>query len=200
MFTFQDHNPVNFDFFELASKRWQKMPTPAKKFQLINSVPSVGPVTCNVMRAAHLLPSLLRRPLQLPGLVIFGVKQVDVIWGVADQHLSAVLAVAERCHAARLVGQMGGDKPHAHAGSPSAHVVTWGGGGEGGSSVRADDGILVWMCPWMSTAKVWFWLKTTNQMSSSFLNRKIKSCVPKTWCQDWYFSFWIGPIQILILF
>lgn len=121
------------------------------------------------MRAAHLLPSLLRRPLQLSGLVIFGVKQVDVIWGVADQHLSAVLAVAERCHAAWLVGQVGGDEPHAHAGSPSAHVVTWG-GGEGGSSVGAEDGILLWMCPWVSTAKMWFWLKTTNQMPSSFLN------------------------------
>lgn len=96
----------------------------SKIFQSINSVPGVGPVTCDVTRAAHLLPPLLRRPLKLSGLVIFGVKQVDVIRGVADQHLSAVLAVAERCHAARLVGQVGGDEPHAHAGSPSAHVVT----------------------------------------------------------------------------
>lgn len=136
MFTFQDHNPVNFDFFE-------ENVNSRKIFQLINSVPGVGPVTCGVMRAAHLLPSLLRRPLQLSGLVIFGVKQVDVIWGVADQHLSAVLAVAERCHAAWLVGQVGGDEPHAHAGSPSAHVVTWGGGGEEGrSSVAADDSVV----------------------------------------------------------
>lgn len=80
---------------------------------------------------AHLLPPLLRRPLQLSGLVVFGVEQVDVVGGVADQHLSAVLAVAQRRHAARLVGQVGGDEPHAHAGRPSAHVVTYGGGGGG---------------------------------------------------------------------
>lgn len=82
---------------------------------------------CVVMRAilfAHLLPPLLRRALQLSGLVIFGIKQVDVIGGVADEHLLTILAVAERRYATRLVGQMSGNKPHAHACRPPAHVVT----------------------------------------------------------------------------
>lgn len=78
------------------------------------------------MLAAHLLPPLLRRALQLSGLVIFGIEQVDVIGGVADQHLLTVLAVAERGHATRLVGQVSGNKPHAHARRPPAHVVTCG--------------------------------------------------------------------------
>lgn len=78
---------------------------------------------CDVTGAAHLLPPLLRRPLELSGLVVFGVEQVDVVRRVADQHLSAVLAVAQRSHAARLVGQVGGDEPHTHTCRPSAHVV-----------------------------------------------------------------------------
>lgn len=72
---------------------------------------------------AHLLPPLLRRALQLSGLVVFGVEQVDVIGGVADQHLLAIRAVAERRHAARLVGQVSGDEPHTHPRRPPAHVV-----------------------------------------------------------------------------
>ena len=82
---------------------------------------------CDVRRAllfTHLLPPLLRWTLQLSGLVIFGIKQVDVIGGVADEHLLTVLAVAERRYTTRLVGQVSGNKPHAHACRPPAHVVT----------------------------------------------------------------------------
>lgn len=75
---------------------------------------------------SHLLPPLLRRALQLSGLVVFGIKQVDVIRGVADQHLLTVLAVAQRRHPARLVGQVSGNKANAHARRPAAHVVPWG--------------------------------------------------------------------------
>lgn len=81
---------------------------------------------CDVTWCAHLLPPLLRRTLQLSGLVIFGIKQVDVVGGVADEHLLSVLAVAEGSYATRLVGQVSGDEPHAHARRPPAHVVTWG--------------------------------------------------------------------------
>lgn len=95
---------------------------------------------------AHLLPPLLRRPLQLSGLVVFGVEQVDVVGGVADQHLSAVLAVAQRRHAARLVRKVGGDEPHAHAGRPSAHVVTYDGGGGGGGEVCGSVSTDVALC------------------------------------------------------
>lgn len=77
-----------------------------------------------VQTCAHLLPALLRRALQLAGLVVLGVEQVDVVGGVADQHLLAVLAVAQRRHPARLVGQVSGDEAHAHARRPSAHVAT----------------------------------------------------------------------------
>lgn len=71
----------------------------------------------------HLLPPLLRRTLELSGLVVFGIEQVDVVGGVADQHLLTVLAVAERSDATRLVGQVSGNKPHAHARCPPARVV-----------------------------------------------------------------------------
>lgn len=71
----------------------------------------------------HLLPPLLRGALQLSGLVVFGIEQVDVIGGVADQHLLPILAVAERRHSARLVGQVCRNEPDAHARRPSAHVV-----------------------------------------------------------------------------
>lgn len=76
-----------------------------------------------VVSVAHLFPPLLRRTLQLSGLVIFGVEQVDVIGGVADQHLLTVLAVAEGSDATRLVGQVSGNKPHAHACRSPTRVV-----------------------------------------------------------------------------
>lgn len=44
--------------------------------------------------AANLLSPLLRWTLQLSGLVVFGVKQVDVVRGVADQNLLSIATVA----------------------------------------------------------------------------------------------------------
>lgn len=74
--------------------------------------------------SSHLLPPLLRRALQLSGLVVFGIEQVDVIGRVADQHLLTILAVAEGRHPARLVGQVSRNKADTHARRPPAHVVT----------------------------------------------------------------------------
>lgn len=73
---------------------------------------------------SHLLSPLLWRALELSSLVIFGIEQVNVIGGVADQHLLTVLAVAERGHSARLVGQVSGNKPNTHARGSPAHVIT----------------------------------------------------------------------------
>lgn len=44
--------------------------------------------------APHLLSSLFRRTLQLSGLVVSRVKQVDVVGGVADQNLLSIATVA----------------------------------------------------------------------------------------------------------
>lgn len=79
-----------------------------------------------VSRHSHLLPPLLRRALQLSRLVIFGIKQVDVIGRVAHKNLLTILAVAEGRDPARLVGQVSGNEPNTHARRPPAHVVTWG--------------------------------------------------------------------------
>lgn len=74
--------------------------------------------------SAYLLSPLFRRALELPGLVIFGVKQVDVVRGVTDQHFLSIFTVTQRGDPAGFGGQVGWDKTYTHASRPSARVVT----------------------------------------------------------------------------
>lgn len=73
---------------------------------------------------AYLLSPLFRRAFELSGLVVFGVKQVNVVRGVTDQHFLSIFTVTQRGDAAGFGGQVRWDETHTHTSRPSAHVVT----------------------------------------------------------------------------
>lgn len=123
-----------------------------------------------VITVTHLLPPLLRRALQLSRLVIFRVEQVDVIRRVADQNLLTVLAVAQRSHATRLVGQVSGNKPHAHARRPPAHVVTCG---------WERESLTIWLISWRDMPLVG--PSDHHTLCCSLFQKPRQSSGPKLW-------------------
>lgn len=77
-----------------------------------------------VILTTCLFPSLFcRRDFKFSCCVILGIKQVNVIWGVAHKDLLAILTVTQGCHPAGFVVEMRGDKTCHHSHSAPASII-----------------------------------------------------------------------------
>lgn len=71
-----------------------------------------------------LFPSLFcRRDFKFSCCVILGIKQVNVIWGVAHKDLLAIFTVAQGCYPAGFVVEVRRDKTCHHSNSAPASII-----------------------------------------------------------------------------